>query len=326
MKTVIYILLLFIVFFNNNNSAFAQVDNHPWCPSGATWLYQRIGFFSQQHIKLTYIKDTIINNETTKVLQVSDITIVGPGPLPNYAWSEQQAGFEYFLNRNDSIFRWHNGQFWFLYDFNAVSGDEWVISENDDYACTGTTLPTRDTFTVVTIANQTYDNVTFETISGFDNGNWSIGQTIVKNIGSLRTPYPIPINNDCYGIDGATHLPSALNCYYDDLRGHIIFNAPPSNDCNFALTPIKNLQKSSQETLKVTIFPNPTSNEFSVLTETDNAIIQQYEIFDINGKKLESNVFYSNKPISIQNYPNGVYFLILITTDKSKHPFKVVKL
>lgn len=323
MKTVKYFLLFFFL-INSNNQSIAQTDNHPWCPNGATWLYQRIGFFSQEHIKLSYIKDTVINNVVTKVLQVSNITITGPGPLPNYAWNELQDGYEYYSMSNDSIYRWHNGQFLFLYDFSTFIGEKWAIYENDDYPCNNATLPSTDTFSVTSVSNQVYDGITFETITGTDKNNWTIGANIVKNIGSLETPYPIPINNACYGIDGGTHLPFTLNCYYDDLRGSINFNTPPSNDCHFAFTPVKQLITDNNKELSVTIFPNPTTNIINIINNNILAI-EKYEIFDLNGTKIGSGILSPAQPISFQDYPNGVYFLILISDKSSFHPFKIIK-
>ena len=322
MKIIKNIFLLIIILAGYNNTINAQVDNLPWCPNGATWVYQKTSFFGHYNIKLSYIKDTTINNLPTKVLRVSHISILGPGPLPNYSWTETEIHYEYYTNINDSIYRWHTNQFLFLYDFNATAGDKWVIHQNKDYSCPNTVLPSTDTFSIVSTSLQTYDNVTFETITGTDNGNWSIGGTIIKNIGSMQTPYPIPINNACYGIDGTLHLPIQLNCYYDHLRGNIVFNTPPYGDCSYTMTPIETIPTSAFSSEKINIYPNPTTSD--IMVESKNIALESYAIYDLNGRLLEEkNIQTSN--ISLGEYPSGIYFLILSSTKNTKHPFKIVK-
>ena len=321
MKAYLFGLVLLI----HSYSGLAQVDNHPWCPSGATWLYQKVGFFSQDYIKLAYLKDTILAHQASKVLAVSNITVVGPGPLPNYAWSEQAAGYEYYAMRNDSIFRWHNGAFSFLYNFNSSVGHSWIITENNDYPCHGTTLPSTDLFTIDSIKNQTYDGFIFETIHGTDNNNWTIGQTIIKNIGSLRAPYPIPINNNCYGTHGATNLPLKLNCYSDDLRGSITFQMPSSNSCHFALTPLEKIPVTKAVS-EISIFPNPTFDVINLVLSDKGTKVTNYALFNINGQKVQDGPLPTNKAISIQKQPKGIYFLVLNSTGTKPQVFKVIKL
>jgi hypothetical protein len=316
-------LLLVIGFIIVGSNLNAQIDNHPWCPTGATWLYQKIGFFSQQYLKLTYTNDTIINNINTKILSISEIEIVGPGPFPNYSRTEQHIGYEYYANINDTIYWWHNGQFHFLYDFssNSTINAQWIINQNTDYPCPGATLPTTDTFEIDSFTTNSYSNVIFACINGTDNGNWTLGEKIIKNIGSTRTPYPIPINNDCYGTGGATHLPLKLNCYYDNLRGRIIFETPLIGDCDYVTTPIKKIKKNTSAAIDV--FPIPTSDE--IFIQSNSLVLETYEIYTINGQLLEQNSIASSS-ISLRNYPTGVYFLILKPVNSPPHAFKIIKI
>ncbi|WP_291132133.1 T9SS type A sorting domain-containing protein [Flavobacterium sp. UBA7682] len=70
------------------------------------------------------------------------------------------------------------------------------------------------------------------------------------------------------------------------------------------------------------LYPNPTSSYFTIAMQTEmNA---QYQIFDLNGKHLESNTVVSLKPIDISAFQSGFYF-VTINTELGKATYKLVK-
>jgi hypothetical protein len=57
-----------------------------------------------------------------------------------------------------------------------------------------------------------------------------------------------------------------------------------------------------------------------MLTETN----AQYEIFDLNGKRLQTDTVQSLKPIDISAFQSGFYF-VTINTEQGKATYKLVK-
>lgn len=70
------------------------------------------------------------------------------------------------------------------------------------------------------------------------------------------------------------------------------------------------------------LYPNPASNYFVIEMLTE--INAQYEIFDLNGKRLQIDTVQSLNPIDISSLQKGFYF-VTIKTDQGKATYKLVK-
>ncbi|WP_445454737.1 T9SS type A sorting domain-containing protein [Flavobacterium sp. 25HG05S-40] len=81
------------------------------------------------------------------------------------------------------------------------------------------------------------------------------------------------------------------------------------------------LNIDTSESLDVRIFPNPTSNDITIIT---TATIYSYEIIDVQGKVVKSNHFEQNI-INISELENGVYF-IKINSENNSTTKKIVKI
>lgn len=84
------------------------------------------------------------------------------------------------------------------------------------------------------------------------------------------------------------------------------------------------VELSIAENLKnnFTLYPNPASNHFVI--EMQNEMSAQYEIFDLNGKRLQTDTVQHLKPIDISAFQSGFYFVI-INTEQGKATYKLVK-
>jgi hypothetical protein len=60
------------------------------------------------------------------------------------------------------------------------------------------------------------------------------------------------------------------------------------------------------ETLKVSVFPNPANDFITINTEE---VIEKITILDVSGKTVFSQEKGLNKRVNIQHLPSGVYFL-----------------
>jgi len=81
--------------------------------------------------------------------------------------------------------------------------------------------------------------------------------------------------------------------------------------------------------LVVSAYPNPTTDNLILKTDASVLHIIQsmyYQLFDVNGKLLESNKIESNETrIVVSSYTHATYFLKVIQGDKEVKTFKITK-
>ena len=76
----------------------------------------------------------------------------------------------------------------------------------------------------------------------------------------------------------------------------------------------------------INAYPNPTSDVLIIQLDDSDYKDLQYILLDLNGKQLEKNRLVKNHTaISMENYPSGVYLLIIRQTDKELKAFQIVK-
>lgn len=117
MKKHILLSLLLVVAFQSN----AQV----WGNLGAKWHYV-YSSFDVGLLTVTYEMDTILGGETAQKLKVSDQVFfwqsnggLNAGPVSSW--------YNYTRYSGDSVFWWHDNQYFLMYDFGASVGDIWVV-------------------------------------------------------------------------------------------------------------------------------------------------------------------------------------------------------
>ena len=74
--------------------------------------------------------------------------------------------------------------------------------------------------------------------------------------------------------------------------------------------------------IEINVYPNPVA-DYLKLNIPDGINVSGFEIFDLTGKKIDSNVLYTNF-IDVNNYSEGIYFLRL-KTDKGVLNSKFIK-
>jgi len=81
---------------------------------------------------------------------------------------------------------------------------------------------------------------------------------------------------------------------------------------------------------EVKIFPNPSKEQFNVYAEISEVQDVQLEIFNVNGRlvdtKILEKVLEIQTQISLENFPNGLYFLFLRLEDGTAYATKLVKI
>jgi hypothetical protein len=80
---------------------------------------------------------------------------------------------------------------------------------------------------------------------------------------------------------------------------------------------------------EVKVFPNPSQDIFNLRAEIKEMQNVQLDIFNLNGKIIQSKTLVETtaiqETISLNNFPNGLYFLVLRLEDGTAYSSKLVK-
>ncbi len=105
-------------------------------------------------------------------------------------------------------------------------------------------------------------------------------------------------------------------------NSNIYFDYNPPILTNTVTTEMVALSINENVQSNFVLYPNPTSNHFVIEMQTEMSA--QYEIFDLNGKRLQTDTVQSLKPIDISAFQSGFYF-VTINTEQGKATYKLVK-
>lgn len=307
MKKLTFILI-FISMFWNVKSQIVQ-DTFPWCPPGASWLYKSSSPSSSIYFQFIYVKDTLFSNLNVKKLNVEAIQIIGPSKT-EFARTAEVVGSEFLYNSNDSVY-WYdkiNNNFKFIYSFKPQLNDVFIVGNSRAKCFSDSTYTKNDTIRVIKFYKDTFENLIFEAFDTDYNRKYKLG-TIIKNIGSLSTPFPQINGTFCnysrpeYGI-----AYERLICYNDSLRGTITFSAQGNEECHFAKTFVKTIVENDVN-LKSKLYPNPANNSIKI-ENTNNIKYQTLVIYNYLGKQIiELNEY--KESIDILGLEGGFYIVKL---------------
>lgn len=93
-----------------------------WAPEGATWYYSSFAPYGDAYLRVQYVRDTVILEKNCKILEkirFQEDYFTG--------YDEIITGEEYTYFENNIVYYYANEQFYKLYDFNAITGDEWDV-------------------------------------------------------------------------------------------------------------------------------------------------------------------------------------------------------
>jgi hypothetical protein len=312
MKKVILCCLLGIFAYF---SASAQVDNAPWSPAGAVWIYRGDAMMSQPYYKLTYQKDTVFANRMVKKMVLSRFDSVANGPT----WYRTVEGVRdniFMYASNDSIYWYNNNGFQLLYVFSATTGTAWTVRKYTSLSCPRDTT-NESSFVTQSVQTASLGGRQFVTINANPSTRTFIGSLIIKNIGSRSTPLPITSGN-CIDFTA----PNTLLCYRDNTRGTIDFGGV--GDCNGLITANQELA-SRDEMNTLHIVPNP-ANDKIVINNRSNLRIAEVKILDMMGKlHYIARQYTDGEAIDVSFLSNGVYVVQLVTTENVVYATRLVK-
>lgn len=78
--------------------------------------------------------------------------------------------------------------------------------------------------------------------------------------------------------------------------------------------------------VKITVYPNPTAEFVTISTEGLEDEITQYELFDLNGRRLKNKRLENGTAeINLSNLNSAVYLLMININNKGSYSFKILK-
>jgi len=327
MKNLIYLCL----FLNFSTISNAQVpDTAPWCPDGATWVYQKKAMSQAAFSVYEFVKDTTIANLPVKIIESKEIHVHFPNPVENFLGRYVSDSSVFYLHeRNDSVFYFFNGEFRFMYDFNAEIGDVFISKSFNEYLPCDNSNPNyleNDTMSVFlknTIPSYGGNNFTFDRLLMNTKGKWDYGD-IIRNIGGATSFFPRP-SKDSICTWANTH--SGLECYSDNIRGFLSFynleDIPSSIDrCGYIVTKVDPIEMVKEDYY---IYPNPTNDRISVKS-SNPTFKSDFYIMDLTGRKIKSINDSDLQEIDISNLIVGNYFLVIQSNSTIPKTLKFIKL
>lgn len=290
-------ILLSALFLGLALTASTQV----WAPAGATWHYDYVNFWVEGYIQIQYVGDTTIAGKPCQVLKKEAHTY----DWLNHTFSNSEMGYDYTYSENNIVYCYRFGQFFTLYDFNAVTGNTWQVPGWD--GSWGSPCDTTGTVVV--------DSTGMTNINGFplkyiwtspaEGSGWSFYDKIVERIGHFGYMFPEPI---CI-VDVFEGGP--LRCYYDDEFG--LYTRPGfDKPCDF----IVGINDAQPRESAFSIYPIPAETFVTIDIKIPVKGSVVAEISDITGKIIKTIKTSGSKiNFDISGLKDGLYFIRISDKD-----------
>ncbi|MEQ1733291.1 MAG: T9SS type A sorting domain-containing protein [Bacteroidia bacterium] len=315
MKTILLISALVLSAFTTT-----QAQAQPWATAGATWHYSVQGYAREGYMKLTNIGDTILNGKSCNVLEkytevydfINQNTITETAQHFTYIDSNK---VYYYINNNFSV----------LYDFNASTGNYWVIEDDSAYYG-GNNCSYKDTVmvdsTIIVIINGTplrklYTHTLHNSIF--------FGNEIIEKIGNTTYFFPTFGGGGCGIITEISYGP--LRCYTDSAGFNYQTNPSTWGHYGNATTPcdfVTATREQNKALEHINAFPNPTATTLTINTTANISTVRMYNAL---GQQVINNVYTTasnTQTIPVNTLPNGIYVLQVSTVNNSINTTKVV--
>lgn len=301
MKTILLFLSLVCV----STIGMAQV----WAPAGATWHYDYVNFWVTGYVEIQYTADTTIAGKSCKILTKK----LHSYDFIQHTYSTSLIGYEYTYEENNVVYYYRYGQFFKLYDFNAMPGGSWVIAGwNSPQPCDSTAVVDVDSTGLTTINSVSLKVLK---ISPEQNATWAFSSdSILERIGSLGYMFPEPA---CV-VD--LFEGGALRCYYDNSFGLYERGAAPN--CEY----ITGIDKILPGNNNVKIYPVPVTSTLTIEMNKIKRGVVVIELSDLYGTQLRH--FETEKPefrFDISDLKDGIYFISITDQAGNSWNRKIIK-
>lgn len=287
---------LILLFSTALTSVFAQTN---WIKDNAVWHYS-FSNISTGWIKVWDDGDTVVQNITcTKLKSIKhEFFITGPGGEMMETELGYIDGIVYY--QNDIVFYWDVDHFSVLYDFNASTGDSWILqhSNSPSFGCNDTSICHVTNVDTVVLGGNSFKQLYLTPSS---DANVQVNGKVNARFGSIGA-YLLPFGRSCDGTIVEFDQIS-LTCFQDD---SLYYNASGSA-CEIYLG------IDDHSTSNIRVYPNPSKGNIEVIADHG---IKQITLVDVLGNQLiEIQVGLSMMNMDLSMYQSGNYYLKIETSD-----------
>jgi hypothetical protein len=258
----------------------AQFSNG-FAPVGAVWLSNWVMQTGAGYKETRVISENIVGNTSYKTLNIQSVQTAGWG-------GNNLTSTQYLTIRNDSVWLATQPmqQTCFLYNFSANVGDEIDAPQSD---LTRRAFSKVDSIKTINFLGQN-KRATYYT--KYCNTMPLGGYIVVEGLGIKDSYIYTPLVG--YSCSIVEEYYENFVCYNDPTRSY------PQN-CLVAT------EEKTQNKSKIMVFPNPTSD---ILKINSTEVLEKLKISNLLGKiVLEKSENSTETMISVENLPQGVYFL-----------------
>ena len=265
---------------------------------GNEWYYEiqnENGSISYQHLEFA-ANDTTIHHKDVKI-------IIKTNTLYDKGLRYEEVTREY-IYQEDNVVYWYNkgeDEFTVLYDFGAVTGDEWVIHVGDETV----------TMHVDSVAFVDYEGETYRKMMVLSGADGVFSGEILCGVGHTTSFFPENLMDKNYRVEG-------IRCYWN---GNVLIQQWSDADCDEVYEQYHTGLEESVVDGKLRVYPNPTTSSLIVITNNANPSNPNfvYKITNPMGQTLITGQIQAEyQTINVTTLQQGLYF---ITVGSATQPF-----
>lgn len=301
-KSIRY-LYLFILSLTNVQMNNAQDS---WAPLGATWYYSKQESIEPPNIgylKIECISDTLINEQSMKVLSI--VHFSSEGDTINF-------GNRFTYLRNDTVFQHSLGHDYILYSYADKLNSDWIVYNSSFNVCGLDSLGSVKVDSVGIISINGFQ-LKFIVTSPNQNSIWQYRGRILERIGCLDYMFPVPIFCDEFDV---LDFAGPLRCYYDPELG--LYQVNKKVECDSLQNWL--MGNTLNELSQISVSPNPTNGILKIKLphrNFDEKFLLQ--LHNLDGRILfEELLFNDTQNLNIYWLEPGIYLLTIMNPKSIK--------
>jgi len=278
-----------------------------WCPPGANWHYKDFyPWWTAYRMGVTELKftNTVTINSTVCCEIAKSFTGVIGDPNNPVTTMTYAPLYTYENNRVYYLYNSTTSSFDTICNFNANIGDKWGI-------CFVMGCSSKPTLTVVDTGHVLINSQFLKKI--VVSPSTMIYDTIIEKIGGFN--HYLGAYYKC--IADLPQMPDFI-CYQDN--NFPLYMKSKVYTCLYDV----GLNELENE-LSFSLYPNPSTDQFTIKSSTDNIVFNKLTITNALGQKLQEYTdFPTNKEIPIKTFSKGIYFIRLEHQNQSR-TYKLIK-
>lgn len=255
---------------------------------GNEWYYEIVnndGSITYQHLEIA--ADTTIHHKDV-------VIIIKTNTLYDKGISYQEVTYDYIYQESNVVY-WYNkskDEFTVLYDFGAMTGDEWEIKVGDK-----TVLMHVDS-----VAFVDYEGEFYRKLMVVSDQDGVFSGEILCGVGHTTSFFPDNLMSKDYRMDG-------IRCFWN---GKTLIQKWSDADCDEVYAQFHTGMVESDWAAGFQVYPNPTDGVIHIEMPNKDVSLSDYRITNVMGQILMTGcIEVENQNINISALPAGMYFITM---------------